>query len=312
MINKLFLLSATLGAAVALGCISYAANPTANLTVKVTGVSAGGACPGGDSGFVPAGYTCVVSETDEFNGTSIDTSKWGLSGTPTCSEGGGYLTLTMNNNSSCGVWSKFNLPSAPAYIEWRRRLNPYQTSNSLYQFWTCYSKSNFNGDCIAGHTGNSGISEETDADMGAQCSNRVDPGATNFYSLCTDLWGWQNGSANIANFVNASYSGPAIGNGNAFHIIGLQRLATPSPNGTLIWSVDGCVVKTMGAASAITSCGNTAPNYPMSWGPYWVTPPSGGAGGNDYFIVELFCSSGSCPNMTIDYVRTYCVVGQSC
>jgi hypothetical protein len=277
-------------------------------------VTTGSACPGGDSGFVPAGYSCLQSETDEFNGSSIDSTKWGLSGTPTCAEGGGYLTLSMTNNSTCGVWSKFTLPSAPAYIEWRRRLNPYQTPSSLYQFWTCYSTSTFNGDCIFGHTGNSGISEETDADMGDQCSNTMDPGATNFYSLCTDLWGWQNRSPTIANFVNFSYSGPTIGNGNAFHVIGLQRLPTPAPNGSLIWSVDGCVVKTMGAASAYTSCGQSVPNYPSIPGTYWTNPPSGGAGGLDRFIVELFCKTSSCPGMSIDwdYVRVYCVSGQSC
>ncbi len=164
--------------------IALAADPTANLSVQVVPPSSGGGqCPGGDSGFVPAGYKCVLGSTDEFNGSSVDTSKWLVSGTsgtggPPGSGPGpgsgvymnpanGYLVEAVqsccgglpngfNGSTSGGLRSLFPLPDAPMYVEFRRQVVPL-AGYSLMQFWANNCRGQFSGDCNG---------EETDIDMG--------------------------------------------------------------------------------------------------------------------------------------------------
>jgi hypothetical protein len=142
MLKTLLLIALLLSTADALG-----QSASGNLSVTVT-PSGKGACPGGDSGFVPSGYSCYTAATDEFNGTSLDLSKWqmpGLGGnvgggnhcsvdvSPPCTfdpanttVGNGVVSMTANLQGDGNVHhggfssrSDHAGPNAPYYIELR-------------------------------------------------------------------------------------------------------------------------------------------------------------------------------------------------
>ena len=78
----------------------------------------------------------------------------------------------------------------------------------------------------------------------------------------------------------------------------MLRSPDPSPNGSIIISVDGVVVHTMDNLS----------------NPYSVFPSSGNTGYNDRFVANLFCanfcsSSGKDMELDVDYIRVYTPTG---
>jgi hypothetical protein len=113
---------------------AFGAAPSASLSIQVVPSRSGG-CGVTDSPYVPAGYTCDPSLSDEFNGSSLDTSKWSVSsqGGPSgnldaanVTVGGGSLRLALTANGSSynfgGIGSKFSIPGGPVYVEYRAKL----------------------------------------------------------------------------------------------------------------------------------------------------------------------------------------------
>jgi len=271
----------------------YPMQASASLTVTGGGGGGGGgtACTSSDSGFVPAGYNCVVGVGDEFNGSTLNTSKWILSGcTDDYTMEGTYVALHMrypgcfNNYTGGSITGTFNLPDAPSYIEWRRRYVPHQTLGGLVQMWTN------NAGTGTGHDQSTIYGqEETDADMGEGCGSRgAIPG--------TDPTGECSGWPDLTNpafpfFHDYQYGSTAISDGSDWHVIGMQRLPTPAPNGSVVISLDGTPIHTMYA--------NLVNAFPSS----------GGTGFPDVFIANMFAgeahSSGNDMELDIDYVRVY-------
>jgi hypothetical protein len=298
----LFLAALLLAPGLALG-----ADPAANLSVQVVPPSSGGGqCPGGDSGFVPAGYKCVLGSTDEFNGSSVDTSKWDISGTPGgqgpgtglfASPANGYVVASVqpccgglpngfNGSTSMGMGSKFPIPDAPMYLEFRRQVVPL-SGYSLMQFWTTNCGSRFATNCNG---------EETDIDMGPfnGCNqNNMDPGADPF-GLCSGMFVWNGGNSFGLNF---TLDGPSVRTG--WQTIMLQRLPDPAPNGTVRYGVNGVWLKT------VTNMPDDRWLYPSRH----LQP---GTGSHDFFILNLFCANANgCPGNEIDwdYLRVYTPTG---
>jgi hypothetical protein len=273
-----------------------------SVTITVTPQSSGGGagpCTSNDSPYVPAGYKCVPGSSDEFNGSAVDTGKWTITGSPGgqgpgtgVNESGGVVTMSMtqmgppstffNGSTSGGLVSKFPIPDAPMYLEFRRTLNPSVVS--LMQFWirNCGS-----GPCTG---------EETDVDMGQfnGCNqNNVDPGASPT-GLCSGMFDWNNGS-NFG-FFNGSASGAvSVDSDQQPHTIMLQRLPDPAPNGTVRYGVDGVWVKTL------TDMPDARWIYPSKF-------LNGGAT-QDEFELDLFCANGNGCNfnqsIAWDYLRVY-------
>ena len=252
-----------------------------------------GQCPGGDSGFVPAGYNCVESSTEEFNGSSIDTSRWVITGTPggqgpgtgcISNPSGGYVEAFAvpysGGTTSCGLKTIFPMPDAPMYLEYRFRFAAY--TRFLYQFWT--------GNCNldACNPVPSGYAE-TDIDLGQfNGCNTLNPNASPD-GLCSALGGQDfeiDGQTNVHD-------------GN-WHVIGYQRLPDPAPNGTLNFFVDGTLVRT------ITGLARDNWVFPSkyvgtgSWGEFGSP--------HDIFDMDQFCVGG-CGNASQevdwDYLRVY-------
>jgi len=139
MLKTLLIIALLLSAEDAFG---QSASGNLSVTVTPSGSPTGsGACPGGNSGFVPAGYTCNTTLTDEFNGSSLDTSKWTVGWQGSCDPNcvfpptnpvvsGGNLQLTSITNSAAnstqpgGVYSKSTFPPAPSYWEVRVAIPP--------------------------------------------------------------------------------------------------------------------------------------------------------------------------------------------
>jgi hypothetical protein len=271
------------------------------------GGGGGGACPGGDSGFVPAGYQCVLADTDEFSGSSGGVTyndgdtingKWQVhvSGyVPSMIQDNGYLASgmylggTFNGRTGAGLLGLFNLPDAPSYIEWRRRYVPSQTYGALIQMWTANS--------IPNQSGGPSTQEETDADMGEGCGGRGAVPASDPPGNCAGWADWSNPSA--PQFFDFAYGSIPISNSSAWATIGMQRLPTPSPNGSIVITVNGVVQHTF----------TDAPNY-------YAFPSLGHTGLPDIFVQNLFCAnpsaSGGCPDdleVDLDYVRVYTPCG---
>ena len=162
----------------------------AGCATVVAGGGGGGACPGGDSGFVPAGYSCVTALEDEFPCCSVNSTRWGTSGTPdgvVVDNDGVHILINWNGSgySGGGIHGITNvpIPDAPSYIEFRARFNPYNVSGTIVQLWTCGHGSpgcNPRDDATSGN-----ISEETDIDMGYQCGSNFGNG--NSIAQCTTL-----------------------------------------------------------------------------------------------------------------------------
>jgi hypothetical protein len=268
----------------------------------ISGGGGGGGCTGGDSPYVPAGYHCVPGSSDEFNGASVDTSKWIISGSPGGQGSGtgivsdptdGFVSEVMaqvssdpnvdfNGSTSMGMVSKFPIPDAPMYLEFRRRVNSIAV---LMQFWT--NNCSPDNDCVG---------EETDIDLGPfnGCNqSNTDPGA-DIYGLCSGMFKHSNDGQPQA--LNISLDGGRVFDDSVFHIIMMQRLPDPAPNGTVRYGVDGTWLKTV-------------TNMPDS---RWAFPSLNRSGSNtdiDHFISNLFCSNGNgCPytaSIDWDYLRVY-------
>ncbi len=287
--RKILCLAATLALAMS-GPAMAQINPSITITAVPVIVTpppppppGGGACAGGDSGFVPAGYKCVESSTDEFNGTSIDTSKWQLTGGDGTGQNGtgqyeanGVVHCDMSKaadggNSSCGMHSLFPIPDAPMYLEFRRRL----VETALYQFWinTCFNVSSCTG-------------EETDVDMGYQ------EGGQTF--LGSSLFTWDSGASTPYDFGYGCCFSPL--NMGDWFTIGFQRDPNPAPNGTLRFFVNGTLVRTF------TDMPDNRFIYPSKF-------PNHSS--QDIFQLDYFCTQPGgkqCPNdgyIDWDYIRVY-------
>jgi hypothetical protein len=199
---------------------------------------------------------------------------------------------TFNGASSGGMTSKFPIPDAPMYMEFARTLSPGPVS--LMQFWTkgCFDQIG-PGTCFG---------DETDIDMGQfnGCNQfNVAPGASP-QGLCSGMFVWNGSSA--GGFFNGSVSGsvPVDGDTNP-HVIMLQRLPDPAPNGTVRYGADGGWVKTVS-------------NMPDD---RWIYPSrhlqsgSWGALGSphDALDLDLFCSNGNGCSYPMSiawrYIRVY-------
>jgi hypothetical protein len=116
-----------------------------------------------------------------------------------------------------------------------------------------------------------------------------------YYSLCSGLIHHPPSNTVYDNYTtyDFSYTGPAIDNSNGWEVIGMQRLTTPAPNGNIVMTVNGQVVKTM-------------TNLPY---PYWAFPSQGNTGSCDAFVMNLFAQggtpSGRDMEIDVDYVRVY-------
>jgi len=159
MIKKLLLVAVLL-----VPGLAYANNPSANLSVQIVPANSGGGLPGSILPPCPGGCTWTLAFDDEFNGASLDMTKWlqpysdgsregsfpaptvtdcfGNNGTPSpgsVSVGGGLLimnpvgTASVGNNPSyaCEVAPRQKL--GPGYFEARLKTDPSQWTD----FWTC-------------------------------------------------------------------------------------------------------------------------------------------------------------------------------
>ncbi len=296
--------------------VSAIAQTAPSVTITATPQSSGGGgggggagpCTSNDSPYVPAGYKCVPGSSDEFNGSSVDTSKWTITGSPGGQgagtgviEGGGNVTALMtqvstdpnvdfNGSTSAGLSSKFPIPDAPMYLEFRRTLNPSVVS--LMQFWISTCKiGGDEGNFVASCTG-----EETDVDMGQfnGCGQANQPPDASTTGLCSGMFDWNNGS-NFGFFNGGNAGTVSVDSDQQPHVVMLQRLPDPAPNGTVRYGVDGVWVKTL-------------TNMPDA---RWIYPSKflNSGATHDVFELDLFCANGNGCNfnqsIAWDYLRTY-------
>jgi hypothetical protein len=274
MLKTLLLIALLLNAADALG-----QSASGNLSVTVTPPGSG-ACPGGVSGFVPSGYSCNTAMTDEFNGSSLDTSKWrnglsggqaggaGVNGYHFCSSanvvGGGNLQIRafVSAPDSCtgGVVSANLIPPAPVYVEWRAKMGG-TAAGIDWPIWML-------GDCVAGNFAEIDIVD-----------NETGNNNTNLGQFLWNSCSYSQLNNSHTNHVSS------FDTGAAFHVYGLWKAG----DGTLKEYVDGTLVNQVNELGSVFDSQGQRINM---------------EGGRE----EGCCinSAGLPQEMDIDYVRVYC------
>jgi len=259
MIKKVFCLATILAPGLAL-----AADPSANFSVQVV--------PAGSSSNVPAGYNLDPALSDEFNGTSLDTTKFktttlGAHSTDSCMiydnsnvyESGGYLHIKTSYDGTHFHQGPqiIHVATLPDNYYTEIRLNPATGGGlnvGVYSF---------------GYSSAYGSYSQTVAEV-----DDIEYGSTNWY-----FWGLPQWS--VINWNTGLASTPGGYNGN-WHTVGRLR-----QNGIDYFYYDGVLKYTL-----------TAP-YPQ-----FVNSP-------DQFEVYSGVETG-CPNTSglptetlIDYIRVY-------
>ena len=194
---------------ISLTAFSYGADVSSNLSVNVVPPEATGGC-GTPSPYVPAGYTCKTAASDEFNGTTLDSTKWkDLANTSLRYVSGGVLHMQYApDGSNGGIMGTGNNGSgdAPFYLETRTRW-PTGEDTGGETNWP------FSSDVwqYCSGTGNCG---ELDVDQ-RFCANQD-----------INVWAWRGGGNT---WDGAGYTGTVGCLGNSanmrdgnFHILGVQ------------------------------------------------------------------------------------------
>jgi len=269
-----------------------AATVQSSITVTVF-PAVGAACGGQPPAVNLPGYTCFSAASDEFDGDSLNLSKWTIRGDSArdiVSGGTLQISLGMDGGSPSGggMTGNIGLPNAPAYIELKLSLTPICCGWS-YEDWFCNGSVTYSPN-HCGDVSAPGVSAETDL-YETMFSNND----------CIHIHLWQNAAiideGGGVPTINGCF-GDNMLDGN-YHILGLLRIPTPSPNGTLIFYQDGLVI------------GQGSPDSPC-----WASPSANGCNPSDgdAFIIGYACfgDATQCATTpsgvveTLDYIRVYC------
>jgi hypothetical protein len=262
---------------------------SANLTVTVASAVSGGGLP-------PAGYNLDPAFSDDFNGASLDTTKWSLSGgglhNPTSGCGyaldgpvyvsGGYLHFGWSYDQSSNTFHAPLELDGPVAVGTAN--NPPTVGYPPNYYWEMSWKWPNNGslDNATWSFAYAGLSGFGYPDVFTEVDS-LEYGGVGWF-----LWGgyppFPSAPYHISNgSVGSGWNPNSPGQGNGFHTIGRMRL-----NGVYTFFWDRQVVQTMPDPSP----------------PYFT---------NAYDHTSVMSSSGgNCPNPTgmpfellVDYIRVY-------
>ena len=212
-------------------------------------------CTGSDSSYVPVNSSCVWH--DEF--TSLDSSKWQIGAAAYLTSDGATCPIT-NGAGNCSLYGILTVPDAPSYVEYQFRFNPAQVIHTTNQVWNL-------GPCPpAGNCRSNQYVYEFDLDMGQNCGYDGNPYGN---GLCTTFTCW-----NPYNTHNACGSwpqglphiGPAIYNQSTPYVIGMHRIATPSPNGRIDVTLNGNLIYSFCDSGCLYTMENQALAFPSKLG----------------------------------------------
>lgn len=293
MIKKLFFLAVLMAPTLALG-----ADPSTNLSVQVVPGGGGGNCTNLNPptlGPIRSGYNCDASLSDEFNGTSLDTTKWSL---VLPGQFNNYVcyTYTTNNNFISG--GSFHMlvsagGSPPAGCSFTPVINglalELQGSNNLLLPQNYFVEARIKMPCSAYST----CSPSTGLDPGWYTLGTC-PGCSSHTNNIAEVDDVEVGNSGAMICWNANYASTCAGrsgcattpasafDGN-FHVWGRSHI-----NGVYQWYFDGAAL-----------CSQVDPNPPIF------------TDNLDTFIYQnvseftAIVVSMLPADMQIDYIRTY-------